>query len=196
MWSHRGVSGATGRSACRVRPRRLAAPRCWTERSPNPRCSPWQGAQPLTGWFSRQIRDATPVSSPAAAPRHCRHAWQSTLCRDGCCRRAATGSSPGACRHEALAGAPRSQQTEEEGPRPHPQGHHHLWRVRKPAWGGQRRQEEIQGGRDMGNLPGCPSAPGASSAGNEDSHCHLHHLQKESPNCASCPVLPSPVFWL
>ena len=96
MWSHRGVSGAPGCSTCRVRPRRLAAPRCWTERSLNPRCSPWQGAQPLSGWFSRQIRDATPVSSPAAAPRHCRHAWQSTLCRDGRSRREATGSSPGA----------------------------------------------------------------------------------------------------
>lgn len=143
---------------------------------------PKRQAQPLAGQFSRQIRDATLVALPAAALR-------STLCHDGRCSRAATGAhlDPVGARHWQMHLAVSKQQRGIHG---------HVQRVHKPTWGGGTRQEETQGGKDMGNLPGCPSAPRASSAGNGDSRCHLHHLQKESPNRASCPVLTSPVFWL
>lgn len=142
---------------------------------------PKRQVQPLTGQFSRQIRDATLVALPAAALR-------STLCHDGHCSRAAAGArlDPVGVRHWQMHLAVSEQRRGVHGRVAAPC---HIQRVHKPTWGGGTRQEETQGGKDMGNLPGCPSAP-------QGLLCHPHHPQKGSPNRASCPVLPSPVFWL
>lgn len=179
-WSRRGSGGATGCSGCRISPRRLGAPHCRTGHHPKPL------ALPLAGQFSRQVRDATLVSLPATAV-------QSTPCHDGRCRREAIGDSPHpvGVRHWQMHLADSKEGRRVHGHVPGSQGHCCLRRIYKPTWGGGTRQEETQGGRDMGNLPGCLSAPNSHG----DSHHHLHHPQKDCPN-STVPGAPLPVFWL
>lgn len=85
------------------------------------------------------------------------HTWQSTLCRD--CSRAATGSSPGPCRCEALADASGSQQTEEGGPQPCPRARGAPPHPGSPQTHLKRGSKAI---RDTGKLPACPPAPRAA----------------------------------